>query len=141
MIEINWTIGLQFLNFFVLMLLLNVLLFRPLRGVLEKRKATVDGGHARARELKEQIDEKMARYQDQLQQAKLKGNEEKAALRSAAAKEEAEILGAAREVASGRLQAIREQVQTEAAQAGKELRTQTSALAAQVASKVLGRGV
>jgi F-type H+-transporting ATPase subunit b len=140
-IEINWTIGLQFLNFLVLMLLLNVLLFRPLRGVLEKRKATVDGGHARARELKEQIDEKMARYQDQLQQAKLKGNEEKAALRSAAAKEEAEILGAAREVASGRLQAIREQVQTEAAQAGKELRTQTSALAAQVASKVLGRGV
>ena len=141
MIEINWTIGLQFLNFLVLMLLLNVLLYRPLRGVLEKRKATVEGGHARARELKEQIDEKMARYQEQLQQAKLKGNEEKAALRSAAAKEEAEILGAARAVAGGRLQAIRGQVQAEAAQAGKELRAQTSALAAQVASKVLGRGV
>lgn len=141
MIEINWTIGLQFLNFFVLLLLLNVLLYRPLRGVLEKRKATVDGGHARARELKEQIDEKMARYQDQLQQAKIKGNEEKAALRSAAAKEEADILTAARTAAGGRLQAIREQVQAEAAQAGQQLRAQTSALAAQVASKVLGRGV
>lgn len=141
MIEINWTIGLQFLNFFVLLLLLNALLYRPLRGILEKRKSTVDGGHARARELKEQIDEKMARYQEQLQQAKIKGNEEKAALRSAAAKEEAEILGAARAVAGSRLQTIREQVQAEAAQAGKELRTQTSTLAAQVASKVLGRGV
>jgi len=140
-IEINWTIGLQFLNFIVLMLLLNVLLYRPLRGVLEQRKATVDGGHARARELKDQIDEKMARYQDQLQQAKIKGNEERVALRTAAAKEEAEILGAARTVASGRLQAIREQVQTEAQKASKELRTQTSALASQVASKVLGRGV
>lgn len=141
MIEINWTIGLQFLNFIILMLLLNVLLYRPLRGVLEKRKATVDGGHARARDLKDQIDEKMARYQEQLQQAKIKGNEEKSALRAAAVKEEAEILGSARQVASGRLQAIREQVQSEAAQAGKELRTQTSVLATQVASKVLGRGV
>lgn len=141
MIEINWTIGLQFLNFFVLLLLLNVLLYRPLRGVLEKRKATVDGGHARARELKEQIAEKMARYQDQLQQAKIKGNEEKTALRTAAAKEEAEILADARAAAGVRLQAIREQVQAEAAQAGQQLRAQTSALAAQVASKVLGRGV
>jgi len=140
-IEINWTIGLQFLNFFVLLLLLNVLLYRPLRGVLEKRKATVDGGHARARELREQIDEKMTRYQDQLQQAKIKGNEEKAALRSAAAKEEAEILSAARAAAGGRLQVIREQVQAEAEQAGQQLRAQTSALAAQVASKVLGRGI
>ncbi|HAD03613.1 MAG TPA: hypothetical protein DCF93_02860 [Desulfuromonas sp.] len=141
MIEINWTIGLQFLNFIILMLLLNVLLYRPLRGVLEQRKATVDGGHARARELKDQIDEKMTRYQEQLQQAKLKGNEEKSALRAAAAKEEAEILGSARQVAGARLQSLREQVQTEAVKAGKELRTQTSTLAAQVASKVLGRGV
>lgn len=141
MIEFNWTIALQFVNFVVLMWLLHVLLYRPLRTLLSERKATIDGGHARARELKEQIEEKMARYQEQLQQAKLQGNEEKAALRAAAAKEEAEVLGAAHEVAMNRLKAIREQVTGEADKARSELRSESAALATHVAARVLGRGL
>lgn len=141
MIELNWTIALQFVNFIVLMGLLHVLLYRPLRTLLAERKATIDGGHARARELKEQIEEKMARYQEQLQQAKRQGNEEKAALRAAAAKEEAEILGAAHAVASDRLQAIRAQVTSEAEQARNVLRAESTGLATQVAARVLGRGL
>lgn len=141
MIEINWTIALQFVNFMVLMGLLHVLLYRPLRTLLAERKATIDGGHARARELKEQIEEKMARYQEQLQQAKRLGNEEKAALRSSAAKDEAEILGAAHVVALNRLNAIREQVASEAGKARGELRAEAAGLGGQVAAKVLGRGL
>lgn len=141
MIEINWTIALQFVNFLVLMGLLHVLLFRPVRALLAERKATIDGGHGRARELKEQIEAKMARYQEQLQLAKQQGNEEKAALRSAAAKEEAEILGAAHEVATDRLKSIRERVAGEADKARSALQAEANGLAAQVATRVLGRGL
>ena len=141
MIEINWTIALQFVNFVVLMGLLHVLLYRPVRALLAERKATIDGGHARARELKEQIDAKMARYQEQLQLAKRQGNEEKAALRSAAAKDEAEILGAAHAEAGTRLKAIREQVAGEADKARGALRGEAATLATQVAARVLGRGL
>jgi len=140
-IEVNWTFFVQFGNFVVLLVLLNLLLFRPLRNALAQRKETIDGGHARARELKEQIEDKMASYQEQLQQAKRQGNDEKAALRAAAAKEEAEIVGAAHGVAGARLQAIKEQVAGEAERAGAELRAQSSVLAAQVAAKVLGRAL
>lgn len=141
MIEINWTIGLQFLNFFVLLFLLNLILYRPLRAMLAGRKAQIDGGHARARELKDLIEEKMARYQEQLQQAKLKGAQEKALLRADAAQQEAKLLGAARDAATVRIQAIRERVATEATQAAAELKQQSAALAGQVAAKVLGRGI
>lgn len=141
MIEVNWTILLQFFNFVLLMWLLNTLLFRPLRAILAQRKETVDGGHARARELKEQIEEKMARYQEQLQQAKRQGNEEKATLRAAAAKEEAQIVGAAHDAASERLKVIKEQVAAEADKAQAELRTQSTALGSAVAAKVLGRAL
>ena len=92
MIKLNWTLWLQFANFFVLMFVLNFLLYRPLRKVLAERRETVDGSYSKAKKLEEQINEKMARYQEKLQEAKLQGNQEKAALRAAALEDERQIL-------------------------------------------------
>lgn len=141
MIKIDWTIFLQAGNFLLLLFVLNLLLYRPLRDLLNRRRATIDGGHSRARELDAQITEKMTRYQEQLQQAKLQGNTEKAALRSAAAREEAEILAAAHATATSHLQSIKGRVRAEADAARGALQAETEALAAQVATKVLGRGL
>ena len=139
MIQVDWTIWLQFVNFFVLMAVLNFILYRPLRGILNRRRETIDGSYAKAKELEVRISEKMARYQDQLQAAKLKGNEERAQLRKAAAGEEAEILGKAHSKAADQLQDIKKKVSSEAEAAAQVLKTETRVLAAQIASKVLGR--
>ena len=141
MIKLDWTILLQAANFMVLMLVLNSVLYRPLRNQLNRRRESIDGAHGRARELDAQITEKMNRYQEQLQQAKLKGNEEKAVLRNAAAREEAELLAGAHESASNQLQSIKGRVQAEAEEARKSLRSESEALAAQVATRVLGRAL
>lgn len=141
MIKIDWTILLQAANFMVLMLVLNIILYRPLRDLLNRRREGIDGAHGRARELEAQIGEKMSRYQEQLQQAKLKGNEEKAALRAAAARDEAELLAAAHQSASEQLQTIKNKVQAEATAARMSLKVETEALAAHVATKVLGRAL
>ena len=141
MIKLDWTIFLQFFNFVVLMFLLNIILYRPLRRIIAQRRETVAGDHARARDLAAQIDEKMARYQDQLQDAKQKGAAEKAQLRRQAAEQEATILGAAHEEASAQLQTIKGQVAAEAAQAREALKTETDTLAGMIAGKVLGRAL
>lgn len=141
MIEINWTILLQFANFVVLLLILNVLLYRPLRDVMNRRRATVDGRHQRARDLEAQIEEKMERYQGKLQDAKSKGAQEKATMRQEAAKEEAAILAEAHGQATGQLQKIKTKVAAEAGEAAEALKSQTRELAAQVAAKVLGRAL
>jgi F-type H+-transporting ATPase subunit b len=138
-IKLNWTIWLQFANFFVLMIILNFLLYRPLRKILSDRRDTVEGSYRKARELEEQINEKMARYQERLQEAKLKGNQEKASLRAAALQKEAEILSEAHEAAAKNLKSIKNQVVAEAGKARRSLREEAQALAAGVASKVLGR--
>jgi F-type H+-transporting ATPase subunit b len=140
-IEINWTIWLQFANFFVLMLVLNVLLYRPIRSVMEKRRDTVEGAHRRAKDLENQINEKMDRYQGQLQEAKLKGSQEKAVLRRDAAAQEARILSAAREQAGDHVQTIKNKVAAEAAEASRYLKGEAGMLASQLASRVLGRGL
>lgn len=125
----------------VLMLVLNIILYRPMRDLLNRRRENVEGAHGRARELEAQIAEKMGRYQEQLQQAKLKGNEEKAALRVAAARQEAELLAVAHQSASEQLQTIKNRVQAEAGAARRSLKVETETLAAHVATKVLGRAL
>ena len=88
MISIDFTIVIQFINFFLLIFLLNLVLFRPLRKLLEERRATIEGGHGRAQELESQIEEKMARYQERLQEARSKGAQERATMRGEAQAED-----------------------------------------------------
>jgi len=140
-IKLDWTLGLQIFNFLVLLGLLNIILYRPLRATLSKRKETIDGDHGRARDLQQQIDDKMTRYQEQLQAARLKGNEERAALRAAAAKQEAEILADAHAVAGNRLQQIKGQVADEATAARTLLQGEAGQIAGQVAARILGRSL
>ena len=141
MIKIDWTILLQFFNFMVLMFILNILLYKPLRARLAKRREAIEGSHARAKDLAGQIDEKMATYQEQLQGAKQKGAQEKAMLKKQAAGQEAEILGAAHDEANVHLQQIKGQVANEAAEARSALKKETDDLAGMIAGKVLGRAL
>jgi len=123
------------------MAVLNVLVYRPLRGVMAQRAETIDGDHQKAKGLEEEVSAKIARYEAQLQEAKHKGSMEKAEMRRAAEKEEAQILGDARNVAADKLQVIRNKVASEAEEARKALKGEAETLASQVASKVLGRAI
>lgn len=141
MISIDWTILLQFANFIVLMIVLNLLLFRPLRNAIQSRRETIDGSHGKARDLEAQIEEKMARYEEKLQAAKQQGNQEKSALRQAGAAEEAGIISKAREEATARLQGVKDQVAETATSARQQLKSDTESLAGDIASKILGRAL
>jgi len=140
-IKLDVAILIQFINFCVLMAILNVLIYRPLREVLRKRKETIDACTGTAEGLEAQIEEKMNRYQQQLQAAKQKGSQERSEMRQAAAQEEARILGAAQDAAVAHVQSIKQKVADEAGAARKVLQGQTEAIAGQIAAKVLGRAL
>ena len=141
MISIDWTILVQFANFIVLMIVLNILLYRPLRSVMASRRESIDGSYDVAQSLEAQIEEKMARYEEKLQAAKQQGNQEKAALRQAGASEEAGIISTAREEATVRLQGVKDQVAESASVARQQLKSETKALAGEISEKILGRAL
>jgi F-type H+-transporting ATPase subunit b len=140
-IKLDWTLFLQFANFMILLVALNVLLYKPLRNAMAARKAIVDGDLAKARTTDEQIKAQVAEYEAKLQEARQRGSQERAALRQAALTEEAQLLGGANEKASKRLQALKEQVAGDAEVARQGLRRETETLARQIAGKVLGRSL
>lgn len=141
MINIDWTILVQFANFIVLMVILNVLLYRPLRNIMTARQQAIDGGHQKAQDLESSINEKMDSYQSRLQQAKLEGSQVAATLRGEAVKEEQAILGQARGEADASLTAMKNSVAKEVDGARVKLHKETKTLAGLIASKVLGRNI
>ncbi len=139
MISLDWTLILQFFNFFVLLFILNKLVYRPLLNVMNERRDKIEGGKARARDLESDIEEKMQAYQQQLNAAKSDAALERAELRKAAQKQEAVITGEAQQKAVARVKSIREQVGQEATEAAQVLKDGADAMAGQIAAKVLGR--
>lgn len=139
MISVDWTLGLQFVNFIILLLILNKMLYRPLANIIAERREAIEGSHDRAKNLEADIEEKMQRYQQQLSEAKLAANAERAELKKAATAEETKILSEAQGKATTRLQAIKAQVGEEAAAASKTLKDEAESLAGQIAVKILGR--
>lgn len=139
MISVDWTLGLQFLNFIILLIILNKILYQPLRKIIDERSDKITGLYAGAKDLEAGIDEKMQRYQQQLSDARLQANEERNKLKKAASEEEAKLLSEARGNASSRLETIKSQVAIEAEAASKTLKKEAKTLAEQIASKILGR--
>ena len=141
MIELDGTLVLQFVNFMILMVVLNALLFKPLRAALKARKETIEGSKAKVQDIDEQVQAQIARYEAQLQDARQQGGQERSALRKTGQEEEVRILGEANRSAAERLQTITAQIQDEANSARQALRGETEALAKEIAGKVLGRAV
>lgn len=139
MISVDWTLGLQFVNFIILLIILNKMLYRPLKNIMAERREAIEGSHERANSLEADIEEKMQRYQQQLNEAKAAANEERNKLKKSAAEEETKILSQAQAKATERLQAIKAQVGEEAAAASQALKSDAESLAGQIATKILGR--
>lgn len=139
MISVDWTLGLQFVNFIILLIILNKMLYRPLMNIIAERREAIEGSHGRAKSLEAEIEDKMQRYQQQLNEAKTVANDERNKLKKAATEEETKILTEAQGKATTRLQAIKSQVGDEAAAASKTLKSEAGSLAGQIATKILGR--
>ncbi len=139
MISVDWTLGLQFINFVILLFILNQLLYKPLLKVINERRQTIEGSQTKAKELEADIEAKMQRYQQQLDDAKALAAAERNKLKQAAAKEESAILSAAQAKAATELQNIKGQIAAEAEKAGATLKAEADVLAGRIATKVLGR--
>jgi F-type H+-transporting ATPase subunit b len=121
------------------MLVLNFLLYKPVRTFLAERTSEIASGHEKAAEVDRDVQEKMALYETRLREAKIKASEERGILKKAALAEETSILDKARKEATDSVNALKGQVAKEAAEAREYLKEQTQSLSLEICEKVLGR--
>jgi len=131
----------QLVNFLVLVLLLNVFLYKPIRKVLSDRAGQLSGAKAKAAEVDEEVQAKVAEYEARLREIKAKAAEERAAMIKEAQAEEATVIEKARTEGAAALASIKGKVAKEAAGAKELLKEQAQALSLEICEKVLGRSL
>ncbi|MBT0664876.1 hypothetical protein KI809_11245 [Geobacter pelophilus] len=141
MIELNLSFVFQVINFLLLLLILNIFLFKPIRKVLADRESELTGAREKAAAVDRDVAEKMASYESRLKEIKGKGFEEREALKKEAVAEEAKLLDAARAEAGTTLATIKQKVAKEAADARVALQEQAKVLSLEICEKVLGRSL
>jgi len=141
LLDINITLLIQFANFIFLMIVLNLLLYRPLRAVLKKRRDEMDESRTRAAVLEKDAQAKLSLYEAKLEEARKKGTEVKNRLRQEGLDEEQQLVKEAEGVAHQKRESIREKIRAEAGAAKKQLQAEVDSLAREITDKVLGRAV
>ena len=141
MIELNLAFFVQVVNFGILVLVLNIFLYKPIRKVLADRRQVVDGAREKAAAVDLEVQEKMALYEVRLRDAKAVAGERRAESLKQAQAEETSLLEKARAEAAASLGTIRDRVAKEAADARVLLKQQAELLSIDISEKILGRSL
>jgi len=140
-INIDLAFVIQLINFLILILVLNVFLYKPIRKMLSERQGHIAEAKARAEAVDQDVQGKMAEYEARLKAMKSGAADERGALIKEAQAEESAILEASRKEAADTLAAIKARVAKEAADARALLQEQAKLLSVDICEKVLGRSL
>lgn len=141
MINLDLAFAVQIINFGLLVLVLNMLLFKPVRALLAQRRQEIQSARERAVAVDEQVESKVAQYEARLREAKAEVAARRAELVKEAQAEESGVMDKARQDAAASLSSLRDRVAKESAEARALLQKQAEALSDDICEKLLGRSL
>jgi F-type H+-transporting ATPase subunit b len=139
MVNINWTVIPQIVNFLVLIFVLNIVLYKPIRKILKERKTKVDGLTQGIETANRQAEEKDQAFSQGIRDARTQGQKEKEAMIQAAASEEREIVGRIMDQARADLEAVKSKIAKDVDAVKAALERDVDAFADAITQKILGR--
>jgi len=140
-VSLDYSLGIQIINFILLIFILNVLLYKPLLGMIDKRKRHLEESETEIRRLQETVEQKMAAYEEKLRQAKAAAAEQKNGIISEGAEEAKAVIEAVRAEIPGLMEQFQVRMEKEIGEARKTLADQSQKLSVEIAEKVLGRSL
>jgi F-type H+-transporting ATPase subunit b len=141
LIDIDFTVFVQFALFLILFWFSNKLLFQPYLALRERRKAGIEGARSEAERMSAQADAKLAEYEKQLATARNRANDEGRKVRAEATAHEKDVTDKARAATQKAIDEATAKMRAETDAARLQLLPQAETLAKKIASKLLGREV
>ena len=133
------TLFIQAANFLVTVFVLNVLLIKPIREIIKKRKDLMADQMAKIEGFNSDAETKVADYEAQLADARKAANDIRTSMKEEGTAEEHGILAAAGEAASGTIQAARAEIEAEVKTAMEKLTKDVDKFAEAATGKILGQ--
>ena len=136
---VPWTLIAQLLNLFITVLVMKKFLFKPIREVLQKRKAMADAEIADATKAKEEAESLKNEYEASMKTARDKANEIVATAQKAATQQSEEIIKEANAQAISIKSKAERDIEQERRKAVNEIKDEIGDMAMEIAGKVIER--
>jgi F-type H+-transporting ATPase subunit b len=140
-ISIDYTLWIQMGNFLLLMLILNLLLYKPILGIIDKRKKQIQDTEEEIKRLNQSVEERMAAYEEKLRQAKIDAVEKKQEIIKEGAERAKSIIDAAKGEIPGMMEKFHGEMNREVDEARRTLTNQSKKISVEIAEKLLGRSL
>jgi F-type H+-transporting ATPase subunit b len=140
-ISLDYTIFIQMVNFLLLILILNILLYKPILSIIDQRKRRLEESAEEIKRLELTVQQKADEYEQSLRQAKLQALDEKNAITADGAEQAKNIVDAARAQIPGLLEEFNAKLAREVGDARDVLHNRSRDISREIAEKVLGRSL
>lgn len=138
MLDLNITLLFQLANFFIALVVLNILLIRPVREIIKKRNGIMDDMAAEADSFNAEAAEKLNAYEAELARARQEAGLTREESRQSGLSEQQDIVGEAQQSARQLLAENRTALRAQAEAALNELRNGISDFSARLGNRLLG---
>jgi F-type H+-transporting ATPase subunit b len=135
------TIFIQMITFLALIYILNILLYKPILSIIERRKKHIAELENEIKLFNESVDKRAAEYEEKLKQAKTNASELKKEIIQQGADEAKNIIDAVRNEIPVLMQEFQQKMDQEIQVARQTLDSQSRKLSLEIAQKVMGRAV
>jgi F-type H+-transporting ATPase subunit b len=139
MIDLDFTFFVQLVNFLVILTVLNLILYRPIRGVIKKRAEVMKEKMTSIETFTSQAESKLTNYKAALSGARVEAQQVRVTLKAEGVATEASVLATAGSEAAVKIAAARKEIDGEKQAALKSLQDKVAGYANSVAEKVLSR--
>jgi F-type H+-transporting ATPase subunit b len=137
MLEINFSFWVMAINFFVLLIIMNFILFKPLLQIFKERESAVKGSLDAAKEMNTRREETIAGLNRELTETRGRAKETFETLRAEGLQRQKEVLMSAEAEASAMLDKARSDILAEVERARKTLRTEIDKFSDEIVRKLV----
>lgn len=141
MVSVDGSLIIQIINFILLIWLLNILLYKPIRKIVLERKNKFAGMEKKIDTLNSSAMDSGEAYTLKLKDVRYSGFKEKEALLASAAEEEKELIDKINKTAQANLAEVRKKIVKDTESARVSLQKEVVTFANAIGEKVLGRAV
>ncbi|HSM75689.1 MAG TPA: ATP synthase F0 subunit B [Desulfobacterales bacterium] len=141
MVSVDVSLFVQIVNFLVLIWVLNLVLYKPIRNILIQRKEKVLALQQGAATSLEEAKAREAAFDQGIKAARAKGLKEKESFLQEAGEEEKRIVGEINAKAQAELAAVREKISKDAEAVRVALQGEVEEYAKAIGQKILGRAI
>ena len=141
MVSVDSSLLIQIVNFLFLIWALNVILYKPIRNILQKRKAFVSDLEDGIKTADGDAQEKEQAFSEGIRAARTDGVEQKKAMLEEAAQEEMAIVEKINSKAQADLAEVKAKIAEEADSVRESLQAELDTFAGAIGQKILGRAI